>query len=230
MADGAMGVLLPATSLVRSDKADRPGVRAATQSMHRFSRAELARGAALYPDEGQHAERPRTRAECPDTSEGPCPWVSCKYHLYLDVNDRTGSIKLNFPGLEVWELPDTCALDVADPHRVGKGDGLTLERVGETINVTRERVRQIEAMALRKARAACNAEGEYQHVEAPPVVRREQPPLRLVPTSQWERVLYTLGWRRVSGASLMWYDTTGRKIDHLAAYAHAVSAMRDEVL
>ena len=226
MADGgAMGVLLPATSLVRSDKANRPGVRAATQSMHRLSLAELARGAALYPDEGQHAERPRTRAECPDTSEGPCPWVSCKYHLYLDVNDRTGSIKLNFPGLEVWELPDTCALDVAERS----SEGITLERVGEAINVTRERVRQIEARAMRKARAACNPEGEYQHVEAPPVVRREQPTLRLVPTSQWERVLYTLGWRRVSGASLMWYDTTGRKIDHLAAYAHAVSAMQDEV-
>ena len=226
MADGGvMGVLLPATSLVRSDKADRPGVRAATQSMHRLSLAELARGAALYPDEGQHAERPRTRAECPDTSDGPCPWVSCKYHLYLDVNERTGSIKLNFPGLEVWELPDTCALDVAE--RSSKVT--TLERVGEAINVTRERVRQIEAMALRKARAACNAEGEYQHVEAPPVVRREQPTLRLVPTATWERVLYTLGWRRVSGASLMWYDTTGRKVEHLDAYAHAVSAMQDEV-
>ena len=224
MADGGvMGSLIPATSLVRSDKADRPGVRAATQSMHRLSLAELKRGAALYPDEGQHAERPRTRAECPDTSEGPCPWVSCKYHLYLDVNERTGSIKLNFPGLEVWELPDTCALDVAE-----RG-GATLERVGEAINVTRERVRQIEARAMRKARAACTAEGEYQHVEAPPVVRREQPPLRLVPTSTWERVLYTLGWRRVSGASLMWYDDSGRKVDHLAAYAHAVSAMQYEV-
>lgn len=224
MADGGvMGSLIPAKSLVRSDKADRPGVRAATQSMHRFSRAELARGAALYPDEGQHAERPRTRAECPPPGE-PCLWVSCKYHLYLDVNERTGSIKLNFPGMEVWELPDTCALEVAE-----RG-GATLERVGEAINVTRERVRQIEAMALRKARAACNVEGEYQHVEAPPVVRREQPTLRLVPTSQWERVLYTLGWRRVSGASLMWYDDAGRKIDHLAAYAHAVSAMRDGVL
>jgi len=139
------------------------------------------------------------------------------------VNERTGSIKLNFPGLEVWELPDTCAIDVAE-----RG-GATLERVGEAINVTRERVRQIEERAMRKARAACNPEGEYQHVEAPPVVRREQPTLRLVPTATWERVLYTLGWRRVSGASLMWYDTTGRKIDHLAAYAHAVSAMQDEV-
>ena len=98
--------------------------------MHRLSLAELARGAALYPDEGQHAERPRTRAECPDTSEGPCPWVSCKYHLYLDVNERTGSIKLNFPGLEVWELPDTCAVDVMWRLRAGRTAVDVIEAMG----------------------------------------------------------------------------------------------------
>jgi hypothetical protein len=35
----------------------------------------------------------------------PVPLRECKHHLYLDVNDRTGSIKLNFPDLEVWEMP-----------------------------------------------------------------------------------------------------------------------------
>ena len=46
-------------------------------------------------------------------SERPCPYVSCKHHLYLDVTEF-GGIKLNFPGLEVWELEETCALDVAE--------------------------------------------------------------------------------------------------------------------
>jgi len=38
------------------------------------------------------------------------------------VSARTGAIKLNFPDLEVWEMTETCALDVAD-----RG-GTTLER------------------------------------------------------------------------------------------------------
>jgi hypothetical protein len=72
--------------------------------------------------------------------------VSCKYHLYLDVNPRTGSIKLNFPDLEVWELPETCALDVAE-----RG-GMTLEEVGELLNLTRERIRQVESKGIEKLR------------------------------------------------------------------------------
>jgi len=76
----------------------------------------------------------------------PCPYVSCKHHLYLDVMPRTGAIKLNFPDLEPWELEETCALDVAE-H-----DHCTLLEIGQLMNLTRERVRQIEADALEKLR------------------------------------------------------------------------------
>lgn len=76
----------------------------------------------------------------------PCLFVSCKYHLYLDINPETKSIKFNFPGKEVWELKETCALDVAD-----KG-GVTLEEVGAIMNLTRERIRQVEMRALQKLR------------------------------------------------------------------------------
>lgn len=82
-------------------------------------------------------KRPRIRAECL-SSERPCPFVTCKYHLYLDI-EKTGSIKLNYVGLEPWEIHPSCALDVAD-----RG-GLTLEEVGKLMNITRERIRQIEA-------------------------------------------------------------------------------------
>lgn len=92
-------------------------------------------------------DRPTHRSEC-RLGERPCPYVSCKYHLYLDVNPRTGSIKLNFPGLEIWELTETCSLDVAD-----RG-GITLEEVGELLNLTRERIRQVEAKGLDKLREA----------------------------------------------------------------------------
>jgi hypothetical protein len=79
-------------------------------------------------------------------------FVSCKHHLYLDVNPETGSIKLNFPDKEIWELGETCALDVAD-----RG-GITLEEVGSIMNLTRERIRQVEARGLLKLRAIAEQE------------------------------------------------------------------------
>ena len=53
-------------------------------------------------------ERPKTRADCVN-SPRPCLFVSCKHNLYLDVNPETGSIKLNFPDKEIWDLEYTCA-------------------------------------------------------------------------------------------------------------------------
>ena len=88
-------------------------------------------------------DRPKTRRECSDGPR-PCPHVACRHHLYLDVNPHTGTIKLNFPELEVWELAVSCALDVAD---LG---GAPIESVGDLLNVTRERIRQIETQALAK--------------------------------------------------------------------------------
>jgi hypothetical protein len=96
------------------------------------------RAAVAYPDD---VERPKTRSDCIN-GERPCPFVSCRYHLYLDI--VRGSLKLNFPDKEVDELEETCALDVAD-----RG-GETLERSGHFINVTRERLRQIEDQAVQK--------------------------------------------------------------------------------
>jgi len=95
--------------------------------------------------------RPRTRRDCANAAR-PCLFVSCKHHLYLDVNPETGSIKLNFPDDEVWELAETCALDVAE-----RG-GLTLEEVGEILNLTRERIRQVEATGLQKLLAISDDE------------------------------------------------------------------------
>ena len=115
--------------------------RARTISIRRLSKAELARGRDLFPEESHW--RPKTRSECKDMDR-PCPFVSCKYHLYIDVHPVRGSIKLNFPDIEVWEMSESCALDVADRS------GITLEEVGEIMNLTRERVRQVETQALAK--------------------------------------------------------------------------------
>tara|TARA_B100000683_G_scaffold275729_1_gene327412 strand:- start:4043 stop:4441 length:399 start_codon:yes stop_codon:yes gene_type:complete len=87
--------------------------------------------------------RPSNRSECLNMPR-PCLYVSCRHHLYLDVNPKTGSIKLNFPDKEVWELGESCALDVAE-----RG-GITLEEVGQIMNLTRERIRQVEVRGLEK--------------------------------------------------------------------------------
>lgn len=122
---------------VRS-KRNRP--RSKTIALKRLTREELRRGALANPPV-EDAVRPQTRAECKDMPR-PCPWVACKHHLYLDINPMTGSIKINFPDLEPWELQQTCALDVAD------NGGLTLEEIGLITNLTRERVRQLEVRGL----------------------------------------------------------------------------------
>jgi hypothetical protein len=128
----------------RGRRKRRSRARARTISIRRLSKTELNRGKMLYPE--QEYWKPRTRADCVDM-ERPCPYVSCKYHLYIDVHPVRGSIKVNFPDVEVWEMTETCALDVAD-----RG-GITLEEVGEIMNLTRERVRQVETAGLAKLAA-----------------------------------------------------------------------------
>ncbi len=138
--DGASEAEAPASSRkVRQKRRTR--ARSKTIAPKRLTKDELRLGALLplFDD----LERPRTRGECQGV-ERPCPYVSCKHHLYLDVNPETGSIKLNFPDLEVWEMSETCSLDVAD-----RG-GITLEEVGEILNLTRERIRQVEVRGLLK--------------------------------------------------------------------------------
>lgn len=99
-------------------------------------------GAASLPMAS--AERPRTRGECP--ASRPCPWVGCRYHLYLEVNPRTGRLHLNFPDLEPWELAETCALDAAKTGAM-KG-GLTLLEIGERMNIALVQVKHLESRAL----------------------------------------------------------------------------------
>ena len=132
----------------RQRRRDRP--RSKTIAQKRLTRQEMQEGALLvkYMD----YQRPRNRKECA-SGQRPCPFVSCKHHLYLDVNPDTGSIKLNFPHLEVSEMTHTCALDVA-----AKG-GITLEEVGEIMNLTRERIRQVEVRGLLKMKMSAAADG-----------------------------------------------------------------------
>jgi len=129
----------PAVSRKVRRRRRRSRPRSKTIAMKRLTREELRVGALLYPP--VDIPRPKSRAHC-SAEARPCPWVACKHHLYLDVNPETGSIKINFPDLEPWEMGETCALDVAN-----RG-GITLEEVGEIMNLTRERIRQVEVRGL----------------------------------------------------------------------------------
>lgn len=101
--------------------------------------------------------RPRDRGECRG-GERPCPWVSCRYHLLLDVDPDTGTIWLHpdvgagrtlpewLPNgtaeeradrvLPLLDTHETCSLDVADRgehtnRETGKAMGLQPVRVKE---------------------------------------------------------------------------------------------------
>jgi hypothetical protein len=94
-------------------------------------------GRLLYPES---YDRPKTRTECPIVR--PCPWVGCRYNLYLDLN-KSGTLRV--PTWEPWEQDPaaSCTFDVRFK---------TLNEVGNILGTTRERVRQIEAIALEKLR------------------------------------------------------------------------------
>jgi hypothetical protein len=128
-------------------------------SPNRSGRGNPRRSRTVRPrrpkgDEGYAAElaeltkrRPKNSTECAENGAmtRPCPWVACRYHLYLDIN-ATGNIKFNFPWLEPWELEAPCALAYVEDG------GLTLELIGKAVNLTRERVRQMEVTVLEKVK------------------------------------------------------------------------------
>jgi hypothetical protein len=165
--DGALALEPEITREQRRSRRKRD-VRARTISVKRMTKRELEIGRLLFPETDYW--KPRNRAEC---AEGPrpCPFVSCKHHLFIDVSPRTGAIKLNFPDLEVWDLGESCALDVADKH------GTTLEDVGAIMNLTRERIRQVEVKALAKLEALNDMYALRDYVDEGPVGKRRLPTL-----------------------------------------------------
>lgn len=86
------------------------------------------------------AARPQQRADC-EGGARPCPYVSCRHHLYLDVHPTSGAIRLNHPGVALEDMAETCALDVA-----AKGIS-SLSQIAAHLGISHERVRQIEVDA-----------------------------------------------------------------------------------
>lgn len=99
-------------------------------------------------------EPPRTRAECIDGPR-PCPWTQCRYHLH-SAQQRVSGDWGSKPGSrarELDEMPETCALDVADRgehtlEQIGEVLGLSVQRVSQIIGETLQKLRRTEAGAL----------------------------------------------------------------------------------
>lgn len=145
-------------------RSEHPRWFSKVENVRSIRKSTLAEGRIhlrVLADEGVDVEalRPRTRADCADVPR-PCPWVSCQHNLYLDINPDNGSIKFNFPDVEPEGVPanKSCALDVAD---LG---GASLEDVASTMNLTRERTRQIEVAALQRLQRASRTKGRAAHV------------------------------------------------------------------
>lgn len=161
--------LPPAIRTIHRDKI-RSGrkreVRSLTISVDRLPARDLKWDRAMLAQldelEGPVPERPKTRSECATVAR-PCLFVSCKYNLYVDVNPMNGAIKLNFPDLEPCEMGESCALDLADQG------GMNLEDVGAAMNLTRERIRQYEVVALRKMAIGAGALADYADGDRTPV-------------------------------------------------------------
>lgn len=163
----------PATAAMATTREQRRSrrkreVRARTISVKRMTKRELEVGRLLYPETNYW--KPKTRGQCIDGPR-PCPYVSCKHHLFLDISSKTGAIKLNFPDLDQWEMGESCALDVAD-----RG-GTTLEDVGAIMNLTRERIRQVEVRALAKLEALTDMNSLRDYVDEGSVGKRRLPVL-----------------------------------------------------
>lgn len=121
--------------------------------------------------------RPTTRGECEemrrdvDGKRTACPFVGCSYHLALDVDPSTGSIKWARPGVELDELPATCALDVIE-DAVDAGEVITQQRIAVVMGITKQGVATIERKVLRKLRRRYGAEALHDMLREASIAMR----------------------------------------------------------
>ena len=65
------------------------------------------------PADAVPLSRPLTRADCASVPR-PCPFVSCKYHLLVEVDQVMGLIHARNSHLTIPDCGFSCALDVAE--------------------------------------------------------------------------------------------------------------------
>ncbi len=121
------------------------------EALNRMGGAARAFTSALYP--AKSLVRPTSRAECAPENVGalrPCPFVSCRHHLYLEVGDN-GNIHRNHAGKQPWELVESCSLDVAargpsGARAMGPILGMTRQGAQNCINDAVDSYREVAAI------------------------------------------------------------------------------------
>ena len=108
---------------------------------------EVAHMDCMHRADAVAADLPWTREMC-EMLPRPCPVTEC--HYYWAQNPCGARRPSRADGVMVG-----CYLDHVEAHPGGE----TLEDIGELMGITRERVRQIEASALRNLRHACEERG-----------------------------------------------------------------------
>jgi len=108
-------------------------------------------------------KHPKTRGDCLEQTR-PCPFVTCHFHLFLIFSTR-GVTKAAWWNRDPLKMDHSCALDLAD-----RG-GMTLEEIGDIIGLTRERIRQIERIALPKLHNGLRALGVGREALKPDVYK-----------------------------------------------------------
>lgn len=120
-----------------------------------------------------------TRGDCIGGPR-PCPLVSCKFNTYLDAKEN-GDVVINYGNRLPEDVPPdkSCLLDMIDANRGNtpvdrdasdvvrhKIDGhMTLEEIADVMNLTRERVRQIEMYTFQKLRRKPEGKHLHNHIE-----------------------------------------------------------------
>ncbi len=92
--------------------------------------------------------KPETWGGCKAQGLGitkPCGYISCGHHLAIDVNENNGAVKYNFPGVDVADMPETCALAAVEKHGIQD-----MARVGDALGVVREAISQTSKRAIAK--------------------------------------------------------------------------------
>lgn len=156
---------LPGAKRISAPRKMRGWARPQSLGSSPLTMAERAELHALEDDlreEGVFDERPRKWSECQD-SEGPCGWVSCRANLYLEVlanprdPSRPPTVKLNFPGKDIDELEETCAIRVGQRLQELR-ETMSQEEVGQLLNLTHEWVSKIAESGIAKVREALDIE------------------------------------------------------------------------
>lgn len=114
----------------------------------RPKRVPRRRSTAEALDLFRRPRRPLKLYECA-SEPGPCPWVSCRHHIGLDIR-ADGGLTINIPGLEedpaaaLSGAKETCSLRVA-----ARGE-IMLEEIAVLMGCSSERISQISTDAERK--------------------------------------------------------------------------------